>query len=295
MSNEEEWDPFKPSSGLPDNLDIEIKEAWFTFDPEYMDGQQLLLKMNVMTNDETFGEAGYGTLQYSTGKGWLAEDRGAIAVRDDGNNRKGFQEQCAYNLFILAALECPGAENVLRSENRGDPRKAAMWVGTSWHIERKEKDYGGDIGKISRLLPTRFLGEKGINSVEAQAVKASPAGVKKAAGATKAAGPVSKAPAGPAPAKAAGPVKKAPPAAQAPTPTPEANGDGGGTWDATHPLYETLWAVAYEAADHESFVETAFSTIAGVAGDPVVEQGVMDNGPESMWAAVVAAYEAANQ
>lgn len=294
MSNEEEWDPFKPSSGLPDTLDIEIKECWFTFDPEYMDGQQLLIKMNVMTNDETFGEAGYGTLQYSTGKGWLAEDRGAVAVREDGNNRKGFQEQCAYNLFILAALECPGAENVLRSENRGDPRKAGMWVGTSWHIERKEKDYGGDIGKISRLLPTKFLGESGINSTEAQAVKASGGVAKKAAGPAKAAPtPTKAAPAGPA--KAAGPVKKAAGPTQAPTPTPEANGDGGGTWDTTHPLWETLWAVAYEAADHESFVETAFSTIAGVAGDPVVEQGVMDNGPDSMWAQVVAAYEAANQ
>lgn len=275
----DEYDPFATSTGLPDKIDVEILESWFEFDPQYQDGQQLLIKFNVRSNDEEWGEAGLGTLMYSTGAGWSAEERGAVAVRDDGNTTKGFNNSSAYALFFRDALDCDGAENVLRSENRGDPRRAAMWVGTSWHLDRKEKDYGGTIGKISRLLPTSFLGENGLNG--AGPAKATGA-VKKAPTPTKAAAPTAK---GPGPAKAAGPVKKAAATTTATETVEFAEG---------HPLWDTLWSVAWEAADHESFVETAFSTIAGVAGDKAVEDGVMASDDGSLWGKVVAKYQEEN-
>lgn len=278
----DEFDPFKSSSSLPDDFDGEIQECWFEFDPNYQDGQALVIKMKCMTNDETFGEGGLGELMYSCGKDWTVEGRGESAVRRDGRTDKGFTTSTAYDLFIQAAIACPGAENVLRSAGRGDPRKAAMWNGTSWHFERKGHDYKGNIGVVERLLPTKFLGEKGISSVEAQVMGNQASATAKKAVPTKAAAPT----------KAAGPVKKA--ATPAPAPAPVSN-NGAATFDESHPLWETLWAVAYDAADHESFVEAAFGTIAGVAGDDVVEQGVMANGPDSLWAKVVVAYEAANQ
>lgn len=284
----DEFDPFATSTGLPDSLDVTVEEAWFEFDPEYNNGQTLLAKMTVMTNDEEFGDAGRGTLMYPCGEGWSAAERGAAAVRDDGNMKKGFNNSCGYAKFFLGAIECEGAEKVLRSEGRGDPRKAGMWVGTSWHLDRKETDYGGDIGKRSRLIPTAFLGEGG-------------SGGTKAAGATKATGPVKKA-AGPvakagAPVqKATGPVKKAAPAAATEAveelPADEGTVDIPGEFGPTHPLYDTLYQMALAAPDHDTFMEQAFSSVEGVNGDEVVEAAVMSNGPDSMWAAAVAEYEA---
>lgn len=277
----DEFDPFKGSSALPDDFDGEIQEAWFEFDPEYMDGQQLVIKMKMMTNEESFGGegTGLGVQLYSCGKDWTVEGRGESAVRRDGRTDKGFTIGSAYDLFIEAAISCPGAETTLRSADRGDPRKAAMWVGTCWHFNIIEHDYGPKIGKIGRLLPTKFLGTKGINSVEAQ--------VQNNAGPpVKAAGPVKAAPS-----KAAAPTKKAAPSA--PAAAAPAAATTTVAFDESHPLWETLYSVAYEAADHESFMQVAFETIAGVAGDTLVEQGVMDIGPSSLWAKAVAAYEAA--
>lgn len=274
----DEFDPFALSTGLPDQLDITIEEAWFEFDPQYNDGQTLVFKITGMTNDEEFGEAGRGTLMYPCGAGWNVADRGAKAVREDGNERKGFNNGSGYGLFIDAAIGCDGAENVLRSEGRGDPRNAGMWVGLSWHVDRKERDYGGDIGKRSRLLPTKFLGEGGISGTPNKAT--GPA--KKATGPVKSAGPV----------KAAGPVKKAAPAAVQELPADEPTNTGAGGFAPGDALYDTLYAMALAAPDHDTFMEQAFSSVEGVNGNEEVEAAVMDNGPESMWAKAVAEYEA---
>lgn len=268
----DEFDPFQLSTGLPDQLDVVVEEAWFEFDPQYNDGQTLVFKMNVAATDEEFGEGGKGVLMYPCGAGWSAEDRGGKAVRDDGNERKGFNNGSGYGLFIDAALSCEGAEKVLRAEGRGDPRKAAMWNGLSFHLDRKERDYGGDIGKRSRLLPTKFNGEGG--------------GGAKATGPAKKAGPVAKA--APGAVKSTGPVKKAGPT-QAPVEELPADEDAFGPGDA---LYDTLYQLALAAPDHDTFMEQAFSSVEGVNGNEPVEQAVMDAGPESMWAKAVAEYEA---
>lgn len=285
---DDDFDPFALSTGLPDKLDVVIDEAWFEFDPQYNDGQTLLLKFNVTANDDEFGEHGKGTLQYGCGTGWTAADRGARAERDDGA-KKGFNQSSAYGLFIAAALNCDGAENVLRGEGRGDPRLASMWTGLSWHLDRKERDYGGDIGKVSRLLPTQFLGEGGGGGA-----------TKPAGPAKKAAGPVSKGPGaggGTGPQKAAGPTKAAPVKKAAPAPATQAVDelppeDGGGEWGPGVALYDELFAIALAAPDHETFMEQAFNNVEGVAGDGDVEAAVMDTSDTSLWQAAVAAYEA---
>ena len=79
---------------------------------------------------------------------------------------------------------------LLRSNGRGDPRKAAMWVGTAWHVNSKEVDYKGEIGIKNKLVPTSFLGEA-TSLLELQRGGAD--GAAKAPGAAKAAAPVKKA------------------------------------------------------------------------------------------------------
>lgn len=280
--SEKEFDPFAPSTGLPDDFDAVVKSAWFEFDPEFNNGQTLVLKMELETDDEDFGEQGTGELLLSCGKGWTTNDRGATAVRDDGNLRKGFHQSTAYHLWIDGAIKCDGAEKVLRSVGRGDPRNAAMWIGTGWHVNRKVVNYGGDIGEKDKLVPTSFLGE--VTSI--LDVQRGSGGSGTAGGPQKAAGPVAKAPV----AKKAAPVKKAAPTAQAaPTaaPAPEAPSNNG----INPELREELKAIALGADTHEAFVEQAFE-LAAVSEDEAVQQEVMEAGEGSIWAEAVAEYEA---
>lgn len=270
MANDDEFDPFAPSTGLPDNVDVEITEAWFGFDPQYMDGQRLLIFMSTKSDDIEYGQNGEEVLRYSCGKGWIAEGRGETAVMESGG-RKGFNENSAYFLFIKHAIECDGAEPVLRGDGRGDPRVASMWAGTKWHLDRKGHDYGGQIGVITRLMPTKFLGVSGQGQI------------------ARPSGPAMKS-AGPGPVKATGPVKKAAPTANGISDS----GAGGGNWGKGNQMYDTLFAMALEALDHESFMEKAYGEVAGVNGDADVEKAVMDNGPGSIWALAVAEYEAQN-
>lgn len=302
----DEFDPFQLSTGLPEKLDICIQQAWFEFDPEYNNGQTLIMKMEVESTDDEFGEGGKGVIMYPCGNGWDQEQQGAVAVREDGTS-KGFNQQSGYGLFIGAAIQCDGAEPVLRGENRGDPRAAAMWVNTCWHLERVERDYGGDIGKRSRLLPKQFLGEgssihavgvpgaakaggvtkvagptKAAGVTKAAAIKKAAGPVQKVAGATKAAGAVKKA-AGPGPTPpAAAPVAELP---------PEDNGEVEG-FGPDHPLWQPLYDLAMASADHTSFVEAAFGGVDGVAGVPDIEQAVMADGDGSLWVQVMADYAA---
>lgn len=273
--SEKDYDPFAGSTGLPDDFDAVVKAAWFEFDPEFNNGQSLVLKFTLETDEPDFGKDGNGVgdLLLSTGKGWTTNDRGATAVREDGS-RKGFNTSTAYFLWIDGAVKCDGAEKVLRSAERGDPRKADMWVGTAWHINRKTVSYGGDIGDKDKLVPTSFLG-LATNLAEIQRGSGATAGAASgpAAAPTKAA----------AAKKVPGPVKKAAaPVATAPT-----------TSGIDAELRTQLKEIAFAAESHEQFVEQAFE-LAAVSEDEAVQQEVMKGDEGSIWAEAVAEYNAAN-
>lgn len=278
MSNQD-FDPFAPSTGLPDDFDCVVKAAWFEFDPDFANGQNLVLKMTFQTDIDDFSSDGpTGDVLFSTGKGWTTNDRGATAVRDDGKNNKGFHQSTAYHMWIDGAIKCDGAEKVLRSAERGDPRVAAMWVGTAWHVNAKPVDYGvidgQNVGVRNKLVPSKFLGVasdlRELSGGAGDGNSAAPA---------KAAGPVTKAP----PAKAAAAVKKAAPAPAAQAAAPGLDAE----------LRAQLKAIAMAADTHEQFVEQAFE-LAAVSEDEAVSQAVMDGGEGSIWAEAVAEYQAAN-
>lgn len=164
-------------TGLPTEFQGIVEDAYFTVDSEYNDGQDLLLKFEVQTDDDQIGDGGKTTLQFTCGKGWEAAEKGAKAVREDGKS-KGFQEQSGVGLLVKHALGTD-AGAILRarvSDNVG-PRDAAIWKGLTFDWERKEFS-----GKIEgedrtwyRMLPVKFIGENvRAGSTASEPVKAAP-------------------------------------------------------------------------------------------------------------------------
>lgn len=267
---EEEFDPFHFHSGLPEDFDGEIDDAYFMYDPEYNNGQTLLLKLEVKTEDPEIQEMLKRPLQYSVGSGFSPTEGGAAIERSDGQ-KKGFHVNSAIANLLTAMLGCDGAEKVLRDKNigRGNPFRAEFYIGLNFHWDRVTFKYGGEIGDKDRLMPTKFLGAKGAPAPAAVAKKA-PGAVKAApakAVAKKAAAPV------------AAPVDELP--AESPAVAVE---EGSEAWN-------QLWEIAMAADDHGKFVEAAFE-LEGVAENEDVQQFVLDDGPDSLWAKAVAEYEA---
>lgn len=286
----EEFDPFAGSSGLPDNFDAVVKDMYFEFDPQIREGQVLVATFVLDTDDPDIGENGIYLLKMSCGDGWDTHDKGATAVRDDGNDKRLFHTSTAYQMWITKAIKLDGAEKVLRSGDRGDPRKATTWIGTAWHIKSEKVDYGTIngtvVGERDKLFPNNFIGlansmaelqaAGGVSAAGRAGTPMKAAAPVKAAGAVKSAGP----------AKAAGPIKKGViPAQREPEPA-ATNGLVAGT-----PLYQTLYDLGMAAETHEQFVEQAFE-VEGVAGVESVEQAVMANDEGSLWGKILADYAA---
>lgn len=151
---EDVFDPWALTSGLIDDIDVTVRESYFAFDPNYNDGETLLLKWECDTDDD---DEPTTTLMFPTGKGWDMKNKGAQAVREDGKE-KAFGKSSGIGLLITAAIEV-GAGDVLK--DRGTPMEAGIWEGLSFHMKRRTIDYKGDIGEKERLLPTEFKGAKG--------------------------------------------------------------------------------------------------------------------------------------
>lgn len=163
-----EYDPWALTTGLPDDIDIAIQDAWFEFDPEYRDGEVCVLKLKCIVDDEDNPET---ELLYSCGDKWEPADKGATTQRIDG--KKGnFNQNSAYGLFIAAAVEA-GAKDVL--VERGTPMEAEIWKGLRFHMNQKEFKYkfqGQDEETvINRLLPTEYQGTVGETAAKAKGTK----------------------------------------------------------------------------------------------------------------------------
>lgn len=152
----EPFDPFAPSTGLIDDFDFTIDSARFVFDANYNNGQTLCLRLEGRTDNPQKAELDQ---LYPCGSGWDVANGGREAVREDGKP-KGFNNSSTYYAFIAAALAVAGDE--LRSRMAGDhpkgPMDATIWEGLTLHLKQNEIDYGGEIGKKNRLLPTGLGG-----------------------------------------------------------------------------------------------------------------------------------------
>lgn len=163
----DEFDPFKPVSGLKSDFDGYIVDA--NFAPGDF-GTQLIL----MTDNEEY------PVRYGLGSGWETYDGGYTVTHPTD---KGFRGGTQYSQFIVHAMES-GAKEVMYERNKAlnneGPRHASMWVDLGFHFDmvavptrvpqqdadgnRVKDERGRDIWlntTVDRLLPTRFLGVKG--------------------------------------------------------------------------------------------------------------------------------------
>lgn len=161
--HDQDFDPFTPETGLIDDFDFTVENAYFATDSNYNDGETLLLKLEGATDN---AEAPETVLQYSCGNGWEASDGGKVAVREDGRRRR-FNQQTGIWKLVEAAMNC-GAADAMRT--KGTPMEASMWVGLRFHIRRVEQGEGQY--KTTRPLPVEFLGVVSENGSAAAAAPA---------------------------------------------------------------------------------------------------------------------------
>lgn len=156
---DENFDPFELASGFTDDVDVAFKTASFGFRSDFADfGNPLLLIIDAIV-DADDGPVEQ-ELIFPCGKGWeLKPGSKIIAQREDGK-RKNFIKTSAVGLLISHALEAGAPLRDLAVDDNG-PMNASMWDNTIWHMKQIEINYGGEIGKKSRLLPTEYKGRAG--------------------------------------------------------------------------------------------------------------------------------------
>jgi hypothetical protein len=160
----DEFNPYKPGSGLKDDFDGTIVDGVFTTDPQ-TGNTSIIIMVQCDDGDEWPG-------RYGCGSGWESYDGGAT-VRHPGGQRQLFNAQSAYSDFMQHAWDAGGKDDMLgRIKSVGGPTVAANWNGMRFHWEVMERpirrpedrEDGSRVwvdATVPRTLPTKYLGTSG--------------------------------------------------------------------------------------------------------------------------------------
>lgn len=218
-------DSFELSSGLIEDFDGTITDAYYGFDAGYNNGATCLLKLTVKPDDPNLFEEGETVLMYPAGEKFEPADNGASVVHESGK-QKNFHKNSGVGLLIGSVGELDGGIDLLKS--KGEAWDAAIWNGLHVSFYGKEfswKDKQGEEHTYNRTLIREILDADG--------------------------GETKKAPTKKAPAKKV--AVKAEPAAD----------EGDVVLGNLDPkLRGKLKALAVKADDHDAFIEAAFSDLA---------------------------------
>jgi hypothetical protein len=240
---DKEFDPWSFSSGLVDSYTGTVEDAYFGFDPQYMDGKRCVLKLEIQAEDPDVGDAGKVIELYPCGDGWEPANKGAKLVREDGN-MKPLNNQSGVALLVTSGVEAGAGEEL---KKRGTPFDANIWKGLRAEWERKSFEFKSKDGQqtYSRMLMAKYLGTGGSGGAAAPAAQAAPA-----------------------------PVKAEPDAAGTTPAAAATNGD----LDAKTKAKLKVLAKQIKGAggNHDSFVERAFTEVDGVMDNKAAEDAVMD-------------------
>jgi hypothetical protein len=169
----DEFDPYKPGSGLKSDFDGWIKDGVFTSE-QY--GTVLILMTDTDDGEEY-------PVRYAVGSGWDTFD-GGETVQHPAGARQLFAASSGYSDFMVFAMD-NGAKDVLylRVKDGLGPRHAGNYNGLGFHWDMVERptrrpkldeegqrmkdDRGRDVwenGTVQRLLPVRFLGVRDVQA-----------------------------------------------------------------------------------------------------------------------------------
>ena len=248
MSSDEEvmlsGDGWTPSTGLPDDYDGVITEAYFTRDAKFPP-DAAILKLVVQSDDPDVGEQ---TLLLSCGVKYDIEDNGGTLVHEShatSGKNKAYNNNSNVWQFIQSAAKS-GAASVI--QQRGTMWDAGVWLGLKFHFKReqyKRFNAGENDPMSSRTIVSKFYGVVD-GGGQSDQMAGKPVAAQASASAQRAAA--------------------------------NGNADTG-----TALIRAKLAKLATEAKDHDDFMEKAFG-LDGVAGVPTVEALVMSSGPGSIWA-----------
>lgn len=246
MPNEESWEL---ESGLLDNYDFEVTDAYFATDPRYQGGETWLLHWEGQATTEE-GNVQDHTLIIGLGQGWTSEDGGKTVVHEKGKEK--FNQSSRYGR-VIARCSKPEADNYLGDDcrrvlvSRGTPREAAIWNGLKFHIDRETIKFGKGLDDREWELPTAFIGVAGVAGKGAR------------------------------PASAATPTATTTSTATASPPaTASASTSNGATTTASDKVLKArLKKLARESADHSEFFDKA-TDIPGVMDDEEILAMISD-------------------
>lgn len=143
-----EFDPLATSTGLVENVDVTITEPRWAFDPEYNNGETLVLKTTLVFDDPDIEDR---EQFFPAGKGWTTNDKGKTAENEDGKENINFNGNSHIGELvrdIVAHNEKAARARV--AEFPLGPNEAAWWDGLRGLVVNREHDWGGNIGKKSR-------------------------------------------------------------------------------------------------------------------------------------------------
>lgn len=151
MTMPEITDPWKLSSGLRDDMVLQIFSAYFAPDADYQGGRQLLL--HLIGVDELEEPQ---TLKLSIGGDWESAD-GGNTVTHPTKKQQRINASTIYGHWISSAQEIP--ELVAELQRRpGGPTNSKVWEGLIIHLLEKEITFGRNIEPQKRLMPAEYFG-----------------------------------------------------------------------------------------------------------------------------------------
>lgn len=159
------WDTEENVYGPEPPFDATVKEPYFDYDPEYQDGENVLLYWPL--TDISDPEWEEHTIRFSVGKEWDTEDNKTV---ENLQNKEKFNASSFYGRVINRVIgkesdfeqAFKGAFDALKE--RGDPTDARVWDGLRFRFDAEtfEFDFKDDRGKqqFTRLMPVEYLGEE---------------------------------------------------------------------------------------------------------------------------------------
>lgn len=155
MPYDESYDPNVLDQGLPDNFTATFDVNGFRYDESYNNGQDLFMDVGLVDIDDPDIDDPQ-KLWVKVGKGWEPSEDGASVVRIDGKS-KNFHANSYMGLMIASLVEAEVDVRDICKQKDAMPTEAAFWQGIRAHFNLKEINYGGDIGKMNRLLITEVV------------------------------------------------------------------------------------------------------------------------------------------